>query len=65
MRRLFYFAPILAIMAVSACETIQGAGRDMQTAGQMITQQGGYSGGGAVQQVQPAVSDPFANQGGF
>lgn len=63
MRRLFYFAPLLAIMAVSACETIQGAGRDMQTAGQMITQQS-YS-GGAVQSVQPAVSDPFANQGGF
>lgn len=63
MRRLFYFLPILAVMAVSACETIQGAGRDMQTAGQMITQQS-YS-GGAVQPVQPAVSDPFANQGGF
>ncbi|WP_232844977.1 entericidin A/B family lipoprotein [Paracoccus onubensis] len=30
---------LLAVMAVSACETVQGAGRDMQTAGQMVQQE--------------------------
>ena len=27
---------ILAMMALSACETVQGAGRDIQTAGQVV-----------------------------
>lgn len=59
MLRISYLAPLLAVVALTACETVQGAGRDMQTAGQMISQQG-YSNspqaaaGGGVQ-------DPFAN----
>ena len=40
MRRLISLAPVLAVLAVAACETVQGAGRDLQTAGKMITQQG-------------------------
>lgn len=40
MRRLISLAPLLAVMAISACETIQGAGRDMQSAGQLLTEQG-------------------------
>ena len=30
-------AALLALLATSACETVQGAGRDMQTAGQTVT----------------------------
>ena len=40
MRRLISLAPLLVVMAVSACETVQGAGRDMQSAGQILTEQG-------------------------
>lgn len=29
--------PLLAIMALSACETVEGAGRDLQNAGEVIT----------------------------
>jgi entericidin B len=29
--------PLLALMALSACETIAGAGRDLQGAGEVIT----------------------------
>lgn len=31
------FSPFLLLAAVAACETMQGAGRDMQHAGQAIT----------------------------
>lgn len=40
MRRLISLTPLLAVLAISACETIQGAGRDMQSAGQILTEQG-------------------------
>lgn len=30
---------ILAMMALSACETVQGAGRDLQTAGSVVQQE--------------------------
>lgn len=30
---------ILAMTALSACETVQGAGRDLQTAGQAVQQE--------------------------
>ncbi|MBD9525692.1 MULTISPECIES: entericidin A/B family lipoprotein [Paracoccus] len=43
MRRILHLAPILAVMAVSACETMQGAGRDMQTAGALLTDQAATS----------------------
>lgn len=62
MRRILYFAPLLAAMAIAGCETVQGAGRDMQTAGQMLSQQR-FSAG--AQAGQPMVSDPFAPQAGF
>lgn len=73
MRNLHLLAAALAVTAVSACETVQGAGRDMQTASQMVSQyyngqgygqdpgQPGY--GQPYQQPgQPMVQDPFANQ---
>jgi predicted small secreted protein len=31
--------PLLAMMILSACETVQGAGRDLQTAGEAITEE--------------------------
>ena len=39
MRRILRFTPLLGLMAISACETMQGAGRDLSTAGQVITEQ--------------------------
>lgn len=38
MRQLISFLPLLALMAVSACETVKGAGRDLETAGQAMAQ---------------------------
>jgi entericidin B len=31
--------PLLAIMALSACETVEGAGRDLETVGEAITEE--------------------------
>ncbi len=31
--------PLLGLMAVAACETIEGAGRDLNTAGDVITEE--------------------------
>ena len=31
--------PLLALMVLSACETVEGAGRDLQTAGEAITEE--------------------------
>lgn len=39
MARILKYAPFLLLAAVAACETVQGAGRDMQNAGQTITQE--------------------------
>lgn len=68
MRRITYLAPAIAVLALAACETIQGAGRDMQSAGQMITQQG-YNNSpqsqSAPQYGQATVQDPYAGQAGF
>lgn len=33
-----YLIPLLALMALSACETVKGAGRDIGAAGRTITQ---------------------------
>lgn len=30
---------LLAVMALSACETVQGAGRDISTAGRVVQQE--------------------------
>jgi entericidin B len=32
-----FLLPLLAIMALTACETIEGAGRDIEDAGEAIT----------------------------
>lgn len=39
MRRILQLTPLLAMLALAACQTMQGAGRDMQTAGQALTQE--------------------------
>jgi entericidin B len=31
--------PLLALLAVSACETVEGAGRDLETVGEVITEE--------------------------
>ncbi len=36
MRVSFVLLPLLALLAVSACETVEGAGRDLQTAGAVV-----------------------------
>lgn len=56
--RIIMLVPLLAITALSACETVQGAGRDMQTAGRMIAEQSYSTSPGAV--AQPQVRDPYA-----
>ena len=33
------FLPLIALLTVTACETIQGAGRDIESAGEAITDQ--------------------------
>lgn len=33
------YLTLLALMILSACETVQGAGRDLQTAGEAITEE--------------------------
>lgn len=37
MNRLTFLAPLLALFVLSACETVQGAGRDLENAGEAIT----------------------------
>jgi predicted small secreted protein len=37
MRLPFALLPLLALLAVTACETVEGAGRDLQTAGATVT----------------------------
>ncbi len=39
MQKILRLTPILALLALAACETMQGAGRDMQNAGQSLTQE--------------------------
>lgn len=39
MRRLTKLTPVLALLALAACETVQGAGRDMQAAGSAVSQE--------------------------
>ncbi len=31
--------PLLALMVLAACETVQGAGRDLENAGEVITEE--------------------------
>ncbi len=51
MRRMVTVGLCLVGMAVAGCETMQGAGRDMQTAGQLLSEQAANS---QVQMGQPA-----------
>lgn len=37
MNRLTFLVPVLALFALAACETMQGAGRDLEAAGEAIT----------------------------
>lgn len=39
MRPFFQVAPLLALLVLAACQTVQGAGRDMQSAGQAISRE--------------------------
>lgn len=39
MRRMLKLTPILALLALAACETVQGAGRDMQAAGTVVSRE--------------------------
>jgi predicted small secreted protein len=38
MRKIIVLAALAASLAVSACNTVSGAGEDMQSAGQAVTQ---------------------------
>jgi predicted small secreted protein len=39
MRTPMFLLPLLALLAVTACETVQGAGRDLSAAGSAISQE--------------------------
>ncbi len=39
MSRILKLTPLLALLALAACETIQGAGRDMQAAGSAVSRE--------------------------
>jgi entericidin B len=39
MRKPFFLLPLLAVLALAACETMEGAGRDISTAGEALTQE--------------------------
>ncbi|MDQ7775002.1 MAG: entericidin A/B family lipoprotein [Paracoccus aminovorans] len=62
MSRKFSLAAILAVTALAGCETMQGAGRDMQTAGALLTQQATES---QTQIGSYAPPGPVAAPGGY
>jgi entericidin B len=37
MRNPLFILPVLALMMLTACETVQGVGRDVENAGEVIT----------------------------
>ena len=37
MRLPFILLPLFALVVLTACETVEGAGRDLQTAGTVVT----------------------------
>ncbi|KGJ04668.1 Predicted small secreted protein [Paracoccus halophilus] len=39
MRLFIRLSPIVALLALAACETVQGAGRDLQSAGEFVEQE--------------------------
>lgn len=38
-KKFLMLGAVLAMMGLAACETVQGAGRDIQTAGQVVQQE--------------------------
>ncbi|MDT1062893.1 entericidin A/B family lipoprotein [Paracoccus sp. CPCC 101403] len=54
------FAPLLGIVALGACETMQGAGRDMQTAGALLTDQAANSQTQMGTYPTTTATDPYA-----
>ncbi len=55
-----YLAALLAVLALAGCETMQGAGRDLQTAGAALSEQTyGRQPPGAA----GGVTDPYAPAG--
>ncbi|QRZ13710.1 entericidin A/B family lipoprotein [Paracoccus methylovorus] len=39
MRRILNASPLLALLALAGCQTVQGAGNDLQSAGQAISRE--------------------------
>lgn len=39
MTRIAKLIPVFALLALAACETVKGAGRDLQTAGQVVSRE--------------------------
>ncbi|RDW13650.1 entericidin A/B family lipoprotein [Paracoccus thiocyanatus] len=39
MRRILQASSLLALLALAACQTVQGAGRDLESAGQVISRE--------------------------
>ncbi|KGJ10432.1 entericidin A/B family lipoprotein (plasmid) [Paracoccus versutus] len=39
MRKIIHVSPLLALLVLAACQTVQGAGRDLQSAGQAISRE--------------------------
>lgn len=66
MRRPYHLAPLMAVMALAACQTLQGAGRDIETAGMMLTGQQPPAYDGQTGPAQDySVQDPYASQDPF
>lgn len=36
MRKFIKLSPVFALIALAACQTVEGAGRDLQTAGRVV-----------------------------
>jgi predicted small secreted protein len=64
MRRMVTIGLCLAATAVAGCETMQGAGRDMQTAGQLLSDQAANSQVQMGQAAPVAPVDPYAPPAG-
>ncbi|WP_449043580.1 entericidin A/B family lipoprotein [Paracoccus versutus] len=39
MRKIIHVSPLLVLLVLAACQTVQGAGRDLQSAGQAISRE--------------------------
>lgn len=43
MKRIAVLSPLLAVLALAACNTVQGAGQDIQQAGATIADEANYA----------------------